>query len=304
MKREISGTVEALTAKNDQFHLEIREAIARLETQKKSAAASTLHGVTFEERLGHLLAFEAHRLNDVHEPTGSSVGVINHCKIGDFVTQLGTDSAAPGARIAWEAKSNKAYDVPAALGELEQARKNRRAQIGIFVLAKASAPEHMDPFQRHGNNLIVVWDADDPGTTAPSVLGTPIGAELLRGPLRESLAHEVGERLNAATLDKVQRNAASSWKQSGHLEGRTFKHRRMVQAKPESVALALYLAHAAGFALADCPGPAWVKVLDCDVSNAMQLAVEAKRLNLIDLRISGTVVDLNLDRLDPAYVRR
>ncbi len=164
LKREISGTIEALTAKNDQFHVEIREAIARLETQKKSAAASTLHGVTFEERLGHLLAFEAHRLNDVHEPTGSSVGVITHCKIGDFVTQLGSDSAAPGARIVWEAKSNKSYDVPAALGELEQARKNRRAQIGIFVLAKASAPEHMEPFQRHGNNLIVIWDADDPGT--------------------------------------------------------------------------------------------------------------------------------------------
>lgn len=140
--------------------------------------------------------------------------------------------------------------------------------------------------------------------TASSVLATPIGAELSRGLLRESLAHEVGERLNAATVDKVQRNAASSWKQSGHLEGRTFKHRRKVRAKPESVALALYLAQAAGFALADCPGSAWVKVLDCDVSNAMQLAVEAKRLNLIDLRISGAVVDLNLDRLDPAYVRR
>jgi hypothetical protein len=140
--------------------------------------------------------------------------------------------------------------------------------------------------------------------TAPSVLATPIGAELVRGALRDSLAREVGERLNDSTIDKVLRNAASSWKQSGHLEGRTFKHRRKVHARPESVALALYLAHAAGFALADCAGSAWVKVLDCDVSSAMQLAVEAKRLNLIDLRMSGSVVDLNVDRLDPAYSRR
>jgi hypothetical protein len=164
LKRELSTTIEGLTSKNDQFQLEIREAIARLETQKKAAAASTLHGVSFEEKLGNLLAFEVHRLNDVHECTGNSTGMISHCKIGDFVTQLGADSAAPGARIVWEAKSNKSYDVPTALQELDQARKNRRAQIAIFVLAKVSAPEHMEPFQRHGNNLIIVWDADDSST--------------------------------------------------------------------------------------------------------------------------------------------
>ena len=32
---------------------------------------------------------------------------------------------------------------------------------------------------------------------------------------------------------------------------------------------------------------------------ALDLAIEAKRLGLLDLRVAGDVFDLNLDRLDP-----
>src|SRR5262249_27190442 len=112
-------------------------------------------------RLGELLAAEAARLNDVHEPTGTSCGAIPHCKIGDFVTALGADTAAPGTRIVWEAKTNKSYDLAGALKELEQARKNRQAQVGVFVFSKDAAPDGVEPFVRYGNNLVVLWDADD-----------------------------------------------------------------------------------------------------------------------------------------------
>jgi len=43
--------------------------------------------------------------------------------------------------------------------------------------------------------------------------------------------------------------------------------------------------------------------LDCTAVSARDLAVEAKRMGLIDLRIAGDVVDLVLDRLDPAEGR-
>ena len=39
---------------------------------------------------------------------------------------------------------------------------------------------------------------------------------------------EVGSRLNDAILDKVARNAGSSWSQSGHLQGRVRKIRLRV----------------------------------------------------------------------------
>src|SRR5262249_17204323 len=145
LKRELQSTIDALVKNNADFQKEVREALTKVQTQRETASKSTLHGLTFEDRLGELLATEAARLNDVHEAAGMTCGAISHCKIGDFVTILGADTAAPGARIVWEAKTNKSYDLSAALKELDQARKNRQAQVGVFVFARDAAPDAAEP---------------------------------------------------------------------------------------------------------------------------------------------------------------
>jgi hypothetical protein len=66
------------------------------------------------------------------------------------------------------------------------------------------------------------------------------------------------------------------------------------------VAFAIYLAHAAGFRGAEIFSCAWLRLLDCDPSRARHLALDAKRIGLIDLRMAGDVIELNLSRLDPS----
>jgi len=56
MKRELLGTIEQLAKTNVEFQSQVREALTRLDTRKKDEALTTRHGVTFEERLGALLA--------------------------------------------------------------------------------------------------------------------------------------------------------------------------------------------------------------------------------------------------------
>jgi len=110
--------------------------------------------------------------------------------------------------------------------------------------------------------------------------------------------------VNDATLDKVARNAASSWSQAGHLTGRTFKVRRLVQPRPPTVALAMLLAYTCGTrgeALLDSD---WLRAIDCQPSQAHVLAIEAKRLGLIDLQMAGDVYQVDFERLDPWKVRR
>jgi hypothetical protein len=46
-----------------------------------------------------------------------------------------------------------------------------------------------------------------------------------------------------------------------------------------------------------------LRVLDCNPSQARELALDAKRSGLLDLRMAGDVVELNLSRLDPYTVR-
>jgi hypothetical protein len=132
----------------------------------------------------------------------------------------------------------------------------------------------------------------------------PEGAEFQRSAARASIVKAVGDRLGDSTIEKVVRNTSSSWAQSGHLEGRTFKIRRRVKPTPATVAFALYLADAAGFHGHDSLSSNWFKVLDCSTSTAMDLALEAKRIGLIDLRAAGDVFELNLARLDPQGLRR
>lgn len=135
--------------------------------------------------------------------------------------------------------------------------------------------------------------------TAPAILSLPPGTEMVRQFLREALRLAVGDRLNDATLDKVIRNAASSWTQSGHLAGRTFKSRRKVHASAPTISFAFYLGNAAGFQGEELLTSGWVKTLDCRPSEALDAALDAKRVGLLDLRTAGGVFDLNLERLDP-----
>jgi len=137
--------------------------------------------------------------------------------------------------------------------------------------------------------------------TADVVIGLPEGGEFQRTAMRAVLAEGVHDRLNESTLNKVVRNAASSWSQSGHLDGRTFKFRRTVRATPHTVAFALYLAHAANFPAKESLSSGWLRVLDCGVSSALELAMSAKRLGLIDFQMGGDVIDLKFARLDPAF---
>ena len=136
--------------------------------------------------------------------------------------------------------------------------------------------------------------------TSSSVLSLRVGDDMNRSAMRDGLRGVVGDRFNDSILEKVIRNTASSWTQSGHLEGRTFKKRRKVQATPVSLALALYLGRMVGFRGEELFSTGWTKVLDCNPADAQRLAFEAKRIGLVDLRSAGNVLELDVEKLDPA----
>ncbi len=164
LRRELQGAVGELAKGQQEFQSQVRETLAVLRTQREEAERSTRHGATFEAQLGEALQAEAQRQGDIHEPTGNTVGARKNCKVGDHVIQLGPESAAPGARVAWEAKEDRKYDLAMALAESEEARKNRQALVGVFVFSRKTAPEGLLPFARYGADLVVVWDAEDPAT--------------------------------------------------------------------------------------------------------------------------------------------
>jgi hypothetical protein len=132
------------------------------------------------------------------------------------------------------------------------------------------------------------------------VVPLPIGGELIRGTLTSALRDATGTRLNESILDKVARNAASSWAQSGHLNGRVRKVRRRVDPTPGAVTFALWLGSVQGFAGEDLFRTEWAGVLDRSPAALLDVALKAKQLGWVRLRTAGGVVEVDLGRLDSA----
>ena len=158
----VGEQMEVLTRGNMEFQAEVREALAALSAKKESAAVSPEHGRDFEQDLGAALIPLVQRHGHTVEATGNSVGTIRSCKVGDWVITLNQDSMAPGEKIVVEAKSAGGYDLARILAESEVGRKNRGAQVSIFVMDPPYAPASMTlPFARHGDALIVKWQRTD-----------------------------------------------------------------------------------------------------------------------------------------------
>jgi len=140
--------------------------------------------------------------------------------------------------------------------------------------------------------------------TALPVVRLRPGEELGRQALTDALNRGTGSRFNEAVLDKIVRNAASSWTQSGHLEGRSRKCRRAVSPTPAVVTFALMLGYALGARGAVLFETLWSKVLDTGTDELIFLATDAKRIGYLDLKASGGVVEISFSRLLPEEERR
>jgi hypothetical protein len=134
--------------------------------RRTEADRSTRHGGEFEESVYAHLAADARDAGDVPTRTGETTGLIKNCKVGDCVVELGPDRVAAGARIVIEAKEAANYDLKQALEEMETARKNRGACVGVFVSSERTSKADIPRFGRFGDNIVVRWDADSPGTDA------------------------------------------------------------------------------------------------------------------------------------------
>lgn len=137
-------------------------------------------------------------------------------------------------------------------------------------------------------------------TTAPPVLALNPGEELVRSMFTDAIKRHIGDRLNDSILDKVVRNAGSSWTQAGHLEGRVRKIRRRVEPTPGAVALALWLGSLFSIAGQQLLTTPWTSVLDRTPGGLLDLILRAKQLRLLQAYIGGDVMEIDPAGLDPA----
>ena len=165
--QEQSATQLALANRQEerqlQFEREVRDALVRIETKRTQDQKTPRGGLDFEEAVVAFVQGATRGAPCVFEATGATAGV-GRSKKGDAIVRLTEESAFAGAGVVFEAKREAGYSVQRALDELNAARKNRNAAAGVFVMARSHASEAFPRFSRYGNNVVIVWDDQDPTT--------------------------------------------------------------------------------------------------------------------------------------------
>lgn len=147
--------------------------------------------------------------------------------------------------------------------------------------------------------VLVAWSRDSLfRATSPAVLEASEGDLITPSTLAQSVAAAFPGQYSELNQNKVARNAASSWTQSGHLLGRSKKTRHRVQPTPVAATLAFFLGQAAGFHGVTVFSNPWCRLLDLDAERARSLGQEAHRAGLLNLRSIGDVVEITFPLLE------
>ncbi len=210
-QRQNAALLEGQRQGQEALARELREAVVRIEQRRETLRRGAAAGRAFE---GCVFDFASRALSGgpvLVEFTGTKVAA-NRRKVGDVVLTFTEESAFAGAKVVIEAKCENGSSVTKALAELAEARKNRGAEIGVFVLSKNVAPETFPAFARYGQDVLVVWDSEDPTTDAY------LHGALLVGMALASRRAKAGEVEQDASLEAALRGLDVGLKAMGEIE--------------------------------------------------------------------------------------
>lgn len=126
----------------------------------EEAQRGHVKGMEFEKDLYDVFAEIGWSIGDETELVRGIVGSISRCKKGDYVATLGETSGGPGLKLVVEVK-DQPLKLKDAMDELQEAKKNREAQCGIFVFSRGTEPAEVGDFRRIGEDFYVTVDKDD-----------------------------------------------------------------------------------------------------------------------------------------------
>ena len=139
------------------FMADLNKALGLDAGKREEAEKGTEKGREFEVALYDRVAQMGQQLEDSTEMVSGTVGSVKRSKKGDYVITLGETSGAPGRRIVVEAK-NQEMKLRDALAEMEKAKENRDAVVGLFAFAEGCSPTEVGDFRRVGDDFYVSVD--------------------------------------------------------------------------------------------------------------------------------------------------
>jgi hypothetical protein len=134
-------------------------------------------------------------------------------------------------------------------------------------------------------------------TTAPPILQMSKGETFEKQVLEDTISKIEGDRFNETSRKKIARMTASSWTQSGHLDGRYNKTRTQPVASVPAAVYALVLGFMSGARGPQLFETFWVSVLDIEDHEVHDYARRASRRDLLTYRNAGGMIEVDFSQL-------
>lgn len=196
-----------------QFRSEVTDGFAKVHERLSSIEAasaaragerarSAAKGADFEQTVGEMLAEMARGAGDLLDRTSDEAGAELRSKKGDFLLTLDTRLArGTELRVVVECK-DRSISGRQMREELEAAKRNRGACVGLVVFSEAHAPAGIAPFDVRGGDVYCVLAADAP---QPASLEAAVRlARLLALATIRERESELDTAAVRAALDKIR----------------------------------------------------------------------------------------------------
>ena len=152
-KKTIFDEVESIKEIFNDFNRKVGERLAIDKVEKKT----TIGGKIFENAVTDFIVDRCSE-GVITEAVGNIAGAITRAKKGDVLITMGSDTVGAGRKIVVEIKNEKGKTYQNAIDELIEAKRNRKADVGVFVFSKDTAPKGMGNLKRNGKDIFVIWD--------------------------------------------------------------------------------------------------------------------------------------------------
>ena len=132
------------------------------------------------------------------------------------------------------------------------------------------------------------------------------GARLESDDFADAVQGAFPDRFSPGVRDRIGRNLASTWTQSGHLTAASKvapKTRARLTLTPVAATYALYLAHLDGNAGPMLFEGIWADILDADARTMQGLAEDASRRGWVEYASGGGMVQVGFDAIDARIAR-
>lgn len=129
--------------------------------------------------------------------------------------------------------------------------------------------------------------------SARSVIDVPGGTPVQWPRFAETFNALHPGRFSAKMAKSLSQNCASTWTQTGHLEGNQ-KRRRKVHPSAATAAFAALIASVCGFSGPAMLSSAWFRALDLGPDNAIDMLRSAEAQGLARIRAAGDVIEISV----------